>query len=139
MATRKPAITVTDHLANIPAVVRPIIDAAMKTVCAAAPQAEEGACQSQKPRSPSSMWKLVRYSVGGKVVVTLGCFTSHASMFFAQGTALDDEHGVLQGTGKSLRYVTLRAPADARSTAVKALVRHAFTLTEGRALPRVRR
>ena len=47
------------------------------------------------------MWKLVRYAVGGDVVVTLGTFTSHAPMFFARGTEIEDEHGLLEGAGES--------------------------------------
>ena len=30
------------------------------------------------------MWKLVRYAVSGEVVVTIGTFTKHASVFFAR-------------------------------------------------------
>ena len=72
------------------------------------------------------MWKLVRYMRDGKMVVTIGAFTKHASMFFARGAALDDERGLLEGSGKSLRYITLRTPADAQRADVKRLVRSAF-------------
>ena len=54
-----------DHLAVIPAAVRPIIEAASRAVGSVAPKAEQLACQSRKPRSPSMMWKLVRYAVDG--------------------------------------------------------------------------
>lgn len=74
------------------------------------------------------MWKLARFAVAGKVVVTVGTFTKHASMFFARGSELADEHGLLEGTGKKLRYVTLRTPADAKRPAVKAVLRQAFGL-----------
>jgi hypothetical protein len=77
------------------------------------------------------MWKLVRYVVHGQVVVTLGTFTKHSSMFFARGSELDDGRGLLEGTGKNLRYITLRAPADAKQAAVKEVLRRAFALTEG--------
>jgi hypothetical protein len=74
------------------------------------------------------MWKLVRYVVGGKVVVTIGTFTKHASIFFARGSELADARGLLEGGGKSLRYITLRTPADAKRAEVKAIVRRAFAL-----------
>jgi hypothetical protein len=74
------------------------------------------------------MWKLVRYAVGGKVVVTIGTFTKHASIFFARGSELADPRGLLEGGGKSLRYITIRTPADARRTEVKTMVRRAFAL-----------
>jgi hypothetical protein len=74
------------------------------------------------------MWKLLRYIVNGKVVVTIGTFSRHSSMFFARGAELDDAAGLLDGTGKALRYITLRTPADARRAAVKAILRRAFEL-----------
>lgn len=74
------------------------------------------------------MWKLVRYVIAGRVVVTIGTFTQHASIFFARGSELADARGLLEGGGKSLRYITLRSPADAKRTAVKAIVRQAFVL-----------
>jgi hypothetical protein len=49
-------------------------------------------------------------------------------MFFYRGRELDDGSGLLQGSGRDARFVTLRAPADAQSAAVKRLVRKAFKL-----------
>ena len=108
-------------LPDLPAAVVPIINAAIGAVRAAAPRADEVACAGQRPRSKSMMWKLLRYRIDDKVVVTIGTFTKHASMFFARGSELDDPSGVLEGKGKSLRYITLRTPADAKRPAVKAL------------------
>jgi hypothetical protein len=128
MTSRAGAISLSDHLANIPSGVRPIVEAASKTVRAVAPEAEELPCQTQKPRSPSMMWKLVRYGADGEVVVTLGTFNKHASMFFARGSEIEDEQGLLEGAGKSLRYITLRTPSDAKRAAVKEILRKAFAL-----------
>ncbi len=125
---RARTISLSDHLANIPSGVRPIVQAARRTVRAVAPYAEEIPCQAQEPRSPSMMWKLVRYAVDGEVVVTLGTFTKHASMFFARGSEIEDEQGLLDGAGKSLRYVTLRTPSDAKGAAVNEILRKAFAL-----------
>jgi hypothetical protein len=74
------------------------------------------------------MWKLARYAVDGEVVVTLGTFTKHATLFFARGSEIEDELGLLDGTGKSLRYITLRAPGDAKGAALKEILRRAFAL-----------
>jgi hypothetical protein len=120
---------VYDKLA-LPAEVRPIVEAARRAVLAVAPDAAEIPCQSKRPRSPSMMWKLARYAVHGEVVVTIGTFTKHSSMFFARGADVDDGSGLLQGTGKKLRYITLRTPADAGGSAVKAILREAFALVE---------
>ena len=118
------------RLPVLPAAVSPLIEAARRAVRAVAPGAVEAACRSQKPRSPSMMWKLVRYTVEGDVVLTIGTFTRHASMFFARGAELEDDTGLLEGSGKALRYITLRTPADAKSAAVKAILRNAFDLAE---------
>jgi len=116
--------------ANVPdtaVATKAIVERARDTVRTVAPHAEEVACQSRKPSSPSMMWKLFRYRVDGEVVVTIGTFTKHASMFFAHGRELDDPKGLLEGKGKDLRYITLREPGDASEAAVRAIVRDAFT------------
>jgi hypothetical protein len=129
MKPRAANLCVSDQLARVPSPVNTIVRAARKTVRAVAPDAEELACQTERPRSPSMMWKLVRYAIKGEVVVTIGTFAKHSSMFFARGRALDDGRGLLEGTGKKLRYIALRSPADAKRAAVKDVLRKAFALT----------
>ena|ERR1700680_2264617 len=121
-------IPLSEHLKKVPPKVRPTVVAAIKTVKKAAPKAEEITYRSQPPRSSSAMWKLVRYSVDGANVVGIGTFTNHSTLFFYRGRELDDGSGLLQGTGKDARFVTLRAPADAERTPVKRLVKQAFKL-----------
>jgi hypothetical protein len=124
-------VPLSEHLKNIPANVRPTVKAAIKTVKGAAPRADEITYRSGPPRSSSAMWKLVRYAVDGENVVGVGTFTDHSTLFFYRGRELDDKNGLLQGTGKDSRYVTLRGPADAEQPAVKRLVRQAFKLGGG--------
>ena len=114
--------------------------AALKTVKEAAPDADEIPYRSQPPRSKSAMWKLVRYAVDGANVVGVGTFPDHSTMFFYRGRELDDGSGLLQGSGKDSRFVTLNAPADAERPAIKRLVRQAFKLLAptGRQAPRAR-
>ena len=119
-------MTVDDHLKNVPAAVRPILVAARGTIRKAAPKAEEVAYQSKPPSSASAMWKLARYTVGGEQVAGLGTFSGHSTIFFYRGRDLDDPAGLLQGSGKDSRFVTLRSPADAERPAVRKLVREAF-------------
>jgi len=121
-------IPLSDHLKRIPAKTRPTVEAAIKTVKEAAPKAEEITYNSQPPRSSSAMWKLVRYADGGANVVGIGTFPNHATLFLYRGRELEDGSGLLQGTGKDSRFVTLRSPADAEAPAVKRLVRQAFKL-----------
>ena len=97
-------------------------------VRAIAPKAEEIAYRGVPPRSPTYMWKLVRYAVDGANVVGIGTFPKHSTLFFYRGRELDDGEGLLQGSGKDSRFITLREPADAERPAVKRLVRQAFKL-----------
>src|SRR5216684_81114 len=121
-------IPLSEQLKNVPTKVRPTVKAAIKTVKQAAPKADEITYRSGPPRSSTAMWKLVRYSVGGANVLGVGTFTNHSTLFFYRGRELEDKSGLLQGTGKASRYVTLRGPADAEKPAVKRLIRKAFKL-----------
>ena len=122
------AIPVSDHIKKIPPAVRPIVQAARRTVKAVAPTADEISYQSQPPRSSTYMWKIVRYAVDGANVVGIGTFPRHSTMFFYRGRELDDGSGLLEGSGKDSRFITLRTPADAERPAVKRLVKKAFKL-----------
>jgi hypothetical protein len=123
-------IPLSEHLKNVPIKVRPTVKAAIKTVKEAAPNADEITYRSAPPRSSSAMWKLVRYAIDGENVVGVGTFTDHSTLFFYRGREIDDKSGLLQGTGKDSRYVTLRGPADAEQPAVRRLVRQAFKLVK---------
>jgi hypothetical protein len=121
-------VPLSEHLKKLPAKVRPTVEAAIRTVQQVAPKADEVTYRSQPPRSASAMWKIVRYAVDGNYVVGVGTFTNHSTLFFYRGRELDDGSGLLQGSGKDSRFVTLRGPADAERPAVKRLVRKAFKL-----------
>ena len=117
-----------EQLKKVPPAVRPTIKAAIKVVKEIAPKANEITYRSLPPRSRSAMWKIVRYSVDGANVVGIGTFPNHSTMFFYRGRELDDGSGLLQGTGKDARFITLRTAADAERPVVKRLVRRAFKL-----------
>jgi hypothetical protein len=123
-----PEISLDQQLKEVPATVRPIVKAAIKTVKGIAPKAVEIPYRSRPPRSKSAMWKLVRYAVGDANVVGIGTFANHSTLFLYRGRELDDGSGLLQGSGKDTRFITLRTPADAYKPAVKRLVRKAFKL-----------
>jgi hypothetical protein len=124
------AKTVSELLKKVKPAVRPTVQAARRTVKAAAPKATEIAYRSRPPRSPSSMFKVIRFTIDDAQVVGVGAFAKHASLFFRRGSELDDDSGLLEGNGKS-RYITLRRPADATRPAVKRLVRKAVALEKG--------
>ncbi|HMJ38999.1 MAG TPA: DUF1801 domain-containing protein [Verrucomicrobiae bacterium] len=121
-------VSLFDQLNKIPAATRPTGKAAIRMVKAVAPKAEEIAYRSQPPRSKSAMWKLARYAVDGSNVVGVGTFADHSTLFFYRGRELDDGSGLLQGSGKDSRFITLRSPADVERPAVKRLVRNAFRI-----------
>ena len=123
-----PEIALSEQLKKLSPSVRAIVQAARRTVKAAAPGAAEITYQSQPPRSSSYMWKMVRYARDGRNVVGIGAFSSYAALFFYRGREIDDGSGLLQGGGKEMRSITLRAPVDAARPAVARMVRKAFTL-----------
>lgn len=127
MAARS-GITVAQHLRDIPASTRPMVRAVRQAVKAIAPAAEEVPYQSTRPSSPSTMWKLAKYTAGGEDVCGVGVFSAHANLYFYRGRELSDPRKLLAGSGKEMRSVTLRTAADVESPAVKALLRQAFRL-----------
>lgn len=122
-------IGLSEQLKKLPPSVRAIVQAARRTVKAAAPPgATEITYQSQPPRSSRYMWKMVRYAVDGRNVVGIGAFSTYAALFFYRGREIDDGSGLLQGGGKEMRSITLRAPSDAERPAVARVVRKALKL-----------
>ncbi|TMF34663.1 MAG: DUF1801 domain-containing protein [Chloroflexi bacterium] len=127
MASRADAApSVSAQVNKVPARVRPIVRAAIRAVKDAAPKAEEISYAMEQPRSSRMMWKLARYAVDGSNVVGVGTFADHSTLFFYRGRDLDDGSGLLQGSGKDTRFVTLRSASDAERPEVKRLIRNAF-------------
>jgi hypothetical protein len=124
-------ITVSGQIKKVPAAVRPTVTAAIKAIREAAPEAKEIPYEMDAPRSQRMMWKIVRFAVDGDNVVGVGTFPRHSTMFFYRGRELDEGDGLLQGTGKDTRFVTLRSPTDAGSPKVKRLIKRAFRLAAG--------
>jgi hypothetical protein len=120
--------TIGEQIKKVPPEVRPIVKAARDLVTSVAPKALEVPYDSKPPTSKSFMWKLARYQVGGNNVVGIGTFSKHSALFFYRGRELDDGSGLLQGSGKDSRFISLRSTADAESPAVRRLVQKAFRL-----------
>ena len=116
------------RISEVPTAVRPIVEAAIKTIREVAPDAEEIAYDMAPPRSKSMVWKLVRYAVDGENVVGVGTLTAHSMIFFYRGRELDDGAGLLQGGGKEMRFIKLTSPADAGRPNVRKMVGKAFKL-----------
>lgn len=75
-------------------------------------------------REAINPWGLPTWEVDGPL-----CYVSlaknHVTFGFAQGTSLDDPHGLLEGTGKNLRHVKLRQVEDLRREGLRELVQAA--------------
>lgn len=123
--SRSTVLSADEQFARVQPALRPIVEAARRAVREAAPEAVEVPYQSRPPRSPSTMWKLARYTVDGESAIGIGTFTNHATLFFQRGAELDDGSGLLQGGGRSARFITLRKPSDAEAPAVKEVIRRA--------------
>jgi hypothetical protein len=121
-------LTVAEQVKRIPPAVRSTVQAARRTVRALAPKAQEIAYQSQRPRSKSALWKIVRYLSGDEPVVGIGTFSTYATVYFYRGREIEDASEKLEGSGKDMRFIRLRTPADAARPAVRRLVRRAFAL-----------
>lgn len=122
-------ISLSEQVRKIPQATRPIVEAAIKTVKEVAPKAQEITYRMDQPSAGSRMmWKIVRYAIGGENVVGVGTFSQHATLFFYRGRELDDGSGLLQGSGKDSRFITLRSALDVEQPVVKRLVRKAFQL-----------
>jgi hypothetical protein len=124
-----PEIALSEQIRKIPQATRSMVQAAIQTVKEVAPKAEEITYRMERPLTGSRMmWKIVRYAVDGENVVGVGTFTNHATLFFYRGREIDEGSGLLQGSGKDSRYITLCTPSDAEKPAVKKLLRMAFKL-----------
>jgi hypothetical protein len=56
-------------------------------------------------------------------VVGIGTFRTHSLLFFYRGLELDDRAGLLEGSGKAMRFIRLRSLADARRPEILRIVR----------------
>ena len=126
------AITMADHMKRIPPATRPIVAAVRSAARSTARDADEVVYQSRRPASPSSMWKLVRYRLDGADVAGIGTFSEHATLFFYRGRELHDDAGLLAGSGKDSRFVSLRTVGDAKRPAVRQLLDEAFAMAKAR-------
>ncbi len=56
----------------------------------------------------------------------VNAFAAHVNVGFFQGAGLKDPEGLLQGTGKFMRHVKLRAGGDAHEDALHSLIDAAY-------------
>lgn len=57
----------------------------------------------------------------------VNAFTAHVNVGFFRGAEIPDPDGLLEGTGKFMRHVTLKPERDPDATALRALIQTAYT------------
>jgi hypothetical protein len=115
-------------MAQIPPKVKPVVEAARRAIKSAGPAGREIDYAMKRPQSSRMMWKLYRYADASGNVCGIGVFPDHANLFFYRGRDLDDGSGLLQGSGREMRSITLRSATEVTRPAVRNLLRKAFEL-----------
>ena len=109
--------TFDEVLASAPEKQRPIARAARALLADVMPGVTEVAWARQGT---------VGYGVGPKKMSEHFCYiaphSNHVNLGFAYGADLPDPDGLLEGQGKALRHVKLRAVSDVERPALRALV-----------------
>jgi hypothetical protein len=111
---------------DLPPATRPLVLALRDVVQRTVPQAEE-----------SLLWGGLSYhrpQVGGRVkgaVCQIGVKRGQVRLDFIHGIRLPDPDRLLQGQGKSKRFVPITTRADAQRPEVADLIREAATLDPG--------
>ena len=58
-------------------------------------------------------------------VFHIAVYTKHVNLGFNHGATLDDPLGILKGTGKQIRHITIKTPADLARPEIRSYVRRA--------------
>ncbi len=58
-------------------------------------------------------------------VFHIAVYANHVNLGFNHGATLDDPLGILKGTGKHIRHISFKAPADLARPEIRAYVRRA--------------
>lgn len=61
----------------------------------------------------------------GQAFIHIAVYAGHVNLGFNHGTKLEDEDGLLVGTGKLIRHVRLESKSDLRKPAIKKLIANA--------------
>ncbi|HEY3037805.1 MAG TPA: DUF1801 domain-containing protein [Pyrinomonadaceae bacterium] len=61
-------------------------------------------------------------------VFHIAVYANHVNLGFNHGATLDDPLGILKGTGKRIRHITIKTPADLARPEIRSYVRRARQL-----------
>ena len=71
-------------------------------------------------------WGWPCYTAGGACVCGFMTMRDTLNFILFRGAELDDPDGLIEGTGKSMRHVKLRRPADIRPRQFKAFIKQSL-------------
>jgi hypothetical protein len=71
-------------------------------------------------------WHVPVYSLGTTPIVSIEGFKAHVNLKFFEGARLQDRAGILEGTGKGVRHVKFRSPADVDEEKIRELIDQAL-------------
>ena len=78
-------------------------------------------------------WKTIGYSRAGGMkdqFCAIGPQGTYVSLYFNRGADLPDPSGLLEGTGKKMRHVNIRAAREIRSKPLASLIKAAARLAQ---------
>ena len=55
----------------------------------------------------------------------IAVYSQHVNLGFNEGATLEDPKGILEGTGKQIRHITIRSAADLERAEIRAYIRRA--------------
>ena len=108
--------TVDDYLAGLSKPHRELAEGARSLIRAAAPKLTE-----------TVKWGCPCF-VGAANVCSIIAYKSTVNIALFRGAELANEHGLLEGTGQSMRHIALRTPDDLRRKQVPTILRQAARL-----------
>jgi hypothetical protein len=108
--------TVDSYVAELPSPQKEVVAALRQLIRKAAPGLKE-----------TIKWGMPCY-VGTENVCSIMAYKSHVNFAIFRGAELSDKNGLLEGTGKGMRHVTIRSVKDIRKGAIVALVKQANNL-----------
>jgi Domain of unknown function (DU1801) len=65
----------------------------------------------------------------------IAVYTKHVNLAFSRGVVLPDPHRLLTGTGKWMRHITMKTPADVERSEVRDYIRFAMAEARDEAVP----
>ena len=111
------AKTVEGYIADLSSPQQEIAETLRELIGKTAPNLEE-----------TIKWGSPCFMAGSANVCSIMAFKGHVNLAFFRGAELSDNDGLLEGTGKGMRHVKVKAVKEIKKQAITALVKEAAML-----------